>query len=406
MLLAFEDITDKRRAEIMKAEREEWFRNMANNAPVMIWTAGPDGLRNFFNVTWLTYTGRTIEQDMGNGWIHDLLPADKEAFLSVYDEAFEQQKPFAIDYRLRRHDGEYRWVKAIGRPTFSPDGQFTGIVGICTEIHDAKIAHAELERIVSRRTYDLQQANKELKKSNTELQQFAYVASHDLQEPLRKIMIFSDRLTSGSERSEVRLGYIDKIADSAQRMSQLIHDLLDFSRATRTNERMERTDLNAVSQTVLVDFDLLIKEKNALVLVEELPVIEAIPLQMEQLFHNLISNALKFSKDRTPPVVKISSRTLDKEEVTALGGLDRNQEYVELIFEDNGIGFGNEYAEQIFVLFQRLNGRHEYPGTGIGLALCRKIVDNHGGRIFANSLESIHTQFHVVLPVEQPAGQK
>lgn len=404
MLLAFEDITDKRRAEILKAEREEWFRNMANNAPVMIWTAGPDGLRNFFNVTWLTYTGRSPEQEMADGWINDVSPSDRELFMSAYHRAFENRKPFEIDYRLRRHDGEYRWVKAVARPTFSPDEQFTGFVGICTEIHDAKLAHAELERVVSRRTYDLQQANKELKKSNTELQQFAYVASHDLQEPLRKIMIFSDRLTSGAEHWETSRNYIDKIADSAQRMSQLIHDLLDFSRATRTNERMERTDLAVVLQTVLVDFDLLIKEKNALVVIGDLPVIEAIPLQMEQLFHNLISNALKFSKDRTPPVIKVSSRKMEKEEIIGLGGLDRNLDYVELVVEDNGIGFSNEFAEQIFVLFQRLNGRHEYPGTGIGLALCRKIVDNHGGRMHANSLESIHTQFHVVLPVEQPAG--
>lgn len=402
ILLAFEDITDKRRADVLKAEREEWFRNMANNAPVMIWTAGPDGLRNFFNTTWQTYTGRNVELDMGNGWIDDVLPAERESFLSVYNRAFEEQKPFEIDYRLRRNDGEYRWVKAIGRPTFSTDDQFTGIVGICTEIHDAKIAHAELERIVNRRTYDLQQANKELKKSNTELQQFAYVASHDLQEPLRKIMIFSDRLTSGTELSETKRNYIDKIAASAQRMSQLIHDLLDFSRATRTSERLEHADLSTILQTVLADFDLLIKEKNALVVADQLPVIEAIPLQMEQLFHNLISNALKFSKEHTQPVIRISGRKLAKDEAAAIGGLDKSLEYVELIFEDNGIGFSNEFAEQIFVLFQRLNGRHEYPGTGIGLALCRKIVDNHNGRIFANSIESILTQFHVVLPVEQP----
>ena len=402
MLLAFEDITDKRRADVLKAEREEWFRNMANNAPVMIWTAGPDGLRNFFNVTWQTYTGRNVELDMGSGWIDDVLPAERESFLSVYNRAFVEQKPFEIDYRLRRHDGEYRWVKAIGRPTFNTDDQFTGIVGICTEIHDFKIAHAELERIVSRRTYDLQQANKELKKSNTELQQFAYVASHDLQEPLRKIMIFSDRLTSDSGLSDTRHNHINKIAASAQRMSQLIHDLLDFSRATRTSERLEHTDLSAVLQTVLSDFDLLIKEKNALVVADPLPVIEAIPLQMEQLFHNLLSNALKFSKERTQPVIRVTGKKLTKDEAAAIGGLDKSLEYAELIFEDNGIGFSNEFAEQIFVLFQRLNGRHEYPGTGIGLALCRKIVDNHNGRIFANSIETILTQFHVVLPVQQP----
>ena len=401
MLLAFEDITDRKRAEVMKAEREEWFRNMANNAPVMIWTAAPDGLRNFFNVTWLGYTGRSMEQEMADGWIHDVLPADKEMFLSIYNRAFEDKKPFSIDYRLRRYDGEYRWVKAIGRPTFSPDEQFTGFVGICTEIHDAKVAQAELEKMVSRRTFDLQQVNRELKKSNSELQQFAYVASHDLQEPLRKIMIFSDRLTTGEESPEMRRGYIEKIADSAQRMSQLIHDLLDFSRATRTVDRFTSTNLSAILQSVLANFDLQIKEKNAIVVTGELPVIDAIPLQMEQLFHNLVSNALKFSKEKTQPVIKVSSRRLHRDEIGGIEGLDRLAEYVEIVVEDNGIGFSNEYAEQIFVLFQRLNARHEYPGTGIGLALCKKIVENHGGRIFASSIELVHTEFRVVLPVEQ-----
>ncbi|MBS1606293.1 MAG: PAS domain S-box protein, partial [Bacteroidetes bacterium] len=408
MLLAFEDITDRKRAEVMKAEREDWFRNMANNAPVMIWSAGPDGMRNFFNVTWMSFTGRTMEQDMGEGWIEDLLPADKEMFLSRYKRAFEEQRSFAIDYRLRRHDGEYRWVKAVGKPTFSPEGQFTGIVGICTEIHDAKVAQMELERMVNRRTFDLRQVNKELKKSNSELQQFAYVASHDLQEPLRKIMIFSDRLTNGEDRPEAMRGYIDKIADSAQRMSQLIHDLLDFSRATRTADRYTPTNLSAILQSVLANFDLQIKEKNAIVVTGEMPVIDAIPLQMEQLFHNLISNALKFSKEKTPPVIKVSSRRLHRDEVAGIEGLDRFADYVEIVVEDNGIGFGNEYAEQIFVLFQRLNARHEYPGTGIGLALCKKIVENHGGRIFASSIELVHTEFRVVLPVEQmvrPRGE-
>jgi two-component system CheB/CheR fusion protein len=185
-------------------------------------------------------------------------------------------------------------------------------------------------------------------------------------------------------------------------MSQLINDLLDFSRATRTGERFAPTDLSAVLRSTLADFDLLIKEKNAIVVAGELPVIEAIPFQIGQLFHNLISNALKFTKEKTPPVIKIGGRVPDREEIAAMDGLDKTAQYVEIVFEDNGIGFSNEYAEQIFVLFQRLNGRHEFPGTGIGLALCRKIVENHGGKIFAQSIESINTEFHVVLPVVQP----
>lgn len=400
ILVAFEDITDRKAAELLRIEREEWFRNMANNAPVMIWTADPNGLRTFFNVTWLTYTGRSVEQELEEGWVNDIYPLDKDAFLSVYKKAFEDRQPFEIDYRLRRHDGNYRWVKAIGKPTFSTDKEFAGFVGICTEIHNARMMQEELEAQVAQRTVDLQEANKELKKSNAELQQFAYVASHDLQEPLRKILMFSDRLTLFDDLSAPVRGYIDKITTSADRMSRLIHDVLDFSGAIKVNDRFASTDLGKILEYTLQDFDVLIKEKKAMIVAEGLPVIEAIPLQMEQLFHNLISNGLKFSKPLATPVIRIMSRTITGEDVSK-HGLDREKEYVELIFEDNGIGFSNEFAEQIFVIFKRLHGRQEYQGTGIGLALCRKIANNHGGLIFATSIEQVRTEFHVILPVEQ-----
>jgi len=400
LLLAFEDITDRRRAEKMTAEREEWFRNMANNAPVMIWTADPDGLRTFFNVTWLTYTGRSVDEEIANGWVNDVFPPHKNDFLAVYKQGFQERKQFMIEYRLRRWDGEYRWVRAIGKPTFSPDDQFTGFVGICTEIHDSKLMQEELERKVNERTRDLQEVNKELKRSNSELQQFAYVASHDLQEPLRKIMTFSDRLSTFTDLPSPIRSYLDKIATSAARMSQLIHDLLEFSKAIKINGKFAPTDLNATLQAVLSTLEVAIKQKQALIVSDELPVIEAISVQMEQLFYNIVSNAIKFSRDHVPSVVKITSHPLQPETVRTMEGLNPAQEYVEIIFEDNGIGFNNEYAEQIFVIFQRLNARHEYPGTGIGLALCRKIVENHGGRIFATSIEQVRTDFHVILPVK------
>jgi len=400
LLLAFEDITDRRRAEKMTAEREEWFRNMANNAPVMIWTADPDGLRTFFNVTWLTYTGRSMDEEIANGWVNDVFPPDKSQFLSIYKKAFQEQKQFMIEYRLRRWDGEYRWVRAIGRPTFSPDDQFTGFVGICTEIHDSRLMQEELERKVSERTLDLQEVNKELKRSNNELQQFAYVASHDLQEPLRKILAFSDRLLNYTELPAPITSYLVKISNSASRMSQLIRDLLDFSRAVKIDGQFTAVDLNATLQSVLSTLDLTIKQKQAIIAWDELPVIEAIPLQMEQLFYNIVNNAIKFSKEQVPPVVKISSRQLGDEAIRNMEGLDPELQYVEIAIEDNGIGFSNEYAEQIFVIFQRLHAKHEYPGTGIGLALCRKIVENHGGRIFATSIEQVRTEFHVILPAK------
>jgi two-component system CheB/CheR fusion protein len=404
LLLAFEDITDRRRAEKMTAEREEWFRNMANNAPVMIWTADPDGLRTFFNVTWLTYTGRNMEEEIASGWVNDVFPPDKSNFLAIYKQAFQEKKQFMIEYRLRRWDGEYRWVRALGRPTFSPDDQFTGFVGICTEIHDSKLMQEELERKVSERTHDLQEVNKELKRSNNELQQFAYVASHDLQEPLRKILTFSDRLSTFTGLPTPVRSYLGKISTSAARMSQLIHDLLEFSRTIKIDGKFAPTDLNAALQSTLSTLDMAIKQKQAIIVSDKLPVIDAISVQMGQLFYNIVSNAIKFSRDQVPPVVKISSYLLPPEVKHTIEGLNPGLEYVEIIFEDNGIGFNNEYAEQIFVIFQRLNARHEYPGTGIGLALCRKIVENHGGKIFATSIEQVRTEFHIILPVQHAQG--
>jgi two-component system CheB/CheR fusion protein len=401
MLLAFEDITDRKLAEKLNAEREEWFRSMANNAPTMIWTAAPDGSRTFFNVTWLTFTGRTMEQDSGYGWIEVVFPEDKETFLAEYRQAFEEQRSFEIEYRLRRADGEYRWVRAIGKPTFTESGGFSGMVGICAEIHNSKLMQEELERIVEQRTADLRELNKELQKSNGELQQFAYVASHDLQEPLRKILTFSDRLTSDNAVPVSARSFVDKISASAARMSQLIRDVLDFSSATKVKELFTQTDLNAVLKTILSDFDLLIKEKNAVVVADDLPVIEAIPLQMEQLFHNMVSNALKFSRAQVAPVIKITCRELAPASRDVMEGLRKDLDYVEIIFEDNGIGFNNEFAERIFIIFQRLNGRREYAGTGIGLALCRRISDNHCGMIYASSIEHVRTEFHVILPVRQ-----
>jgi two-component system CheB/CheR fusion protein len=249
----------------------------------------------------------------------------------------------------------------------------------------------------------LQQINRELERSNSELQQFAYVASHDLQEPLRKIMTFSDRLQQhfGDGLPEKGNGYVEKIIDSSKRMTRLIDDLLNFSKITKQSEPFKRTDLNTIVKNVLGDFEEIIKEKKAKVEYEKLPVIQAIPVQMEQLFHNLISNGLKFTAKAKQPLIRISARAFNKSRISRFPRLNVNTEYQEIIVQDNGIGFSTEYANQIFIIFQRLNDKQEFPGTGIGLALCRKIVYNHNGEIFAESKEGKGAAFHVVLPVNQ-----
>jgi two-component system CheB/CheR fusion protein len=262
----------------------------------------------------------------------------------------------------------------------------------------------ELETQVKERTAALHKSNQELKQSNSQLDQFAYVASHDLQEPLRKILTFSARLQDKHQDemgTEVKY-YLNKIQTASSRMRTLIQDLLNYSRLLQHEKLFSTTDLNETVRNILSDFELLIQEKKAKITIDHLPFVDAIPLQMNQLFYNLVSNALKFSKVDVPPDINIISRTLSEKEVEKYPSFNPSIPYVEIIFKDNGIGFEQQYAKQIFTIFQRLHDKETYIGTGIGLALCKKIIENHHGEIFSNSKENEGAFFHVILPLIQP----
>jgi two-component system CheB/CheR fusion protein len=330
----------------------------------------------------------------------DVHPADIDELRKMFISHFKHRKPFTAEYRLKRHDGEYRWIQDMGRPTFLPDETFSGYTGSCTEIHDKKIMNDELELRVQERTADLQDLNMELARSNSELQQFAYVASHDLQEPLRKIMTFSDRMLLYKDQLPAAgRSYLDKITVSSQRMTRLIDDLLNFSRISRAGKKFVPTDLNKMMAGILTNFELIIAEKKAKI-TYDLPTIQAIPVQMEQLFHNLIGNALKFAKPDVPPVITIVSRIISGDQtIKRYPQIPKGGRTAEIIVKDNGIGFEQKYADQIFIIFQRLNDRQHYPGTGIGLALCRRIVSNHHGEITVVAREGEGAEFRIVLPV-------
>jgi PAS domain S-box-containing protein len=252
--------------------------------------------------------------------------------------------------------------------------------------------------------------NMELEHLNQSLDQFASIASHDLQEPLRKIQTFTlllDQRFKDQLPADAK-ALIDKIKASAERMSLLIRDVLNFSRILPSKNMFVKTDLNRISNDTLKDFDLLIVEKNATIRIEELPVIEAIPVQINQLFYNLLGNALKFSKSGTPPVITVSSRVLLPEEaeneVNVKFNLNRRLSYAEISFKDNGIGFEQQFAEQIFSIFECLNNKNQYSGTGIGLALCQKIAGYHQGGIRAEAKENKGAAFYVLLPLTQSAS--
>lgn len=257
--------------------------------------------------------------------------------------------------------------------------------------------------IISHDVTNLMEANNKLKiandkllKSNQELEQFAYVASHDLQEPLRKIQTFAELLRQSHPQPDEHNPYLDKIQASAVRMATLIKDILNFSRLSRPEEAVVPTSLTQVVNVVRSDFDLLIQEKGAILDVGQLPVVAGIPYQLTQLFSNLIGNALKFSS--TDPLVRISAQRVPGN--TLMGKLNTlpTADYWKIDVSDNGIGFDPKYTRQIFTIFQRLNDARQFTGTGIGLALCKKIVENHQGAIEAESTPGKGATFTIYLP--------
>lgn len=259
-----------------------------------------------------------------------------------------------------------------------------------------------LEQTVQERTADLKKANYDLQRTNAELEQFAYAASHDLQEPLRKIRTFTELLErSLGNISAQSKTFLEKIVTSSSRMTSLIKDVLNYSQLLKTGDEFELVDLNKVLHNVLNDFELLIEEKSVVITIDTLPIIEANPLQLNQLFYNLINNSLKFSEPGRRPEISVTHTTLTKDEVSRIDGLQPELSYCSISFRDNGIGFDQQYAEQIFTIFQRLHTRQAYTGTGIGLALCKKIILNHHGSIRATSEPGKGATFSVLLPLRQ-----
>ncbi|HSB92921.1 MAG TPA: ATP-binding protein [Flavitalea sp.] len=259
------------------------------------------------------------------------------------------------------------------------------------DISPLKNYQAELETTVQK-----------LETTNAELEQYAYAASHDLQEPLRKINIFSNLLQErgGTQFDEKEKEYLKKIVNATGRMTTLVTDLLSFS-SLKKHEEFVQTDLNESLLAVLEDLDLVIQQKQAIIRHDNLPVIEAIPLQMQQIFYNLVNNGLKFTRDGTIPELTISCRILDQNDRNIDPRLAKDKEYVELNFQDNGIGFSNQYASQIFGLFKRLHSKDAYKGSGIGLALCQRVAENHHGYIYAKGEPGVGASFFVILPTKQ-----
>ena len=272
--------------------------------------------------------------------------------------------------------------------------------------HDLEDINEDLETKINERTQELRVYSDELARSNRELEDFAFVASHDLQEPLRKIRAFGNRLDSGYKdvMDERGQDFLARMLNAAERMSMLISDLLAFSRVSTRGRDFEDVNLNDVIHAVVDDLEIAIEEKGAQINIATLPTIRADKSQIDQLFLNILSNALKFQAEDTIPVVNVETSSPDPADMEGLLLADEYN-WLKITIADNGIGFDQSFAEKIFAPFQRLHGRSEYKGTGIGLAVCRRIVERHNGKISAQSTPGEGTLFTIVLPIDsEPFG--
>ena len=267
------------------------------------------------------------------------------------------------------------------------------------EIQERKLSEEKIKIL----NQQLLENNQHLKTVNEELDRFAYVASHDLQEPLRKIMVFSDKIITGKDDHTVVEKYLNKISSSSERMQSLINNLLQFSRESVNSSDFLNVDLNELLKEALIELEVEI-EKNAVTInISALPVIVAVPGLIRQLFYNLISNAIKFKKQNNPAVINISSEKITSDGSENSSIFLNGTNYYKILISDNGIGFDEKYAEDIFLVFKRLHSYHEFEGTGVGLSICKKIVEKHNGVISAYNNKDAGATFSIELPEKQLA---
>jgi PAS domain S-box-containing protein len=392
------DITAEKESQQVLQKSERKFRILADSIPQLIWTSDTLGNLNYFNETFYNYSGYSRAEIEKNGWLQIVHPDDREENVKLWMEAVKTGHDFLFIHRFKRYDGEYRWQLSRAIAQLDESGKVQMWVGTSTDIEEQKNFTNQLEEQIIERTTQLELKNRDLVNMNIELQSFAYISSHDLQEPLRKIQTFASRLSELDEGniSANAKTYLARIEHSAKKMQNLIQDLLTYSRANSAERVFTKVNINDIAEEVLSDFSDRIEEKNAIVEYLDLGEATLIQFQFRQLLHNLVENALKFSRPGVPPKVKIT--------VTAVHGKSiPNAEFKDKIYHhlqvsDNGIGFELIYKEKIFEVFQRLNTETEYKGTGIGLAIVKKIVENHKGIITVSSEKGKGSIFNIYIP--------
>lgn len=395
------DITEERTFQQQLLEREEKFRLLADSMPQHVWTSDPEGNLNYFNQSVFDYSGLTPEKIIEDGWLQIVHPDDWEENIKQWNDAVRTGNDFLIEHRFRKYNGEYRWQLSRAIPQKDVDGNIKMWVGSSTDIQEQKMFTTELENMVQLRTNELEEKNIDLEKINKELQSFVYISSHDLQEPLRKIQTFSSRIleTEYNILSDRAKKYFTRMQKSAYRMQNLIQDLIAYSRTNVQEIKFEIVDLLDVIDDLKEALSEELEENKVTFKLHDMCEIEVIPVQFKQVMHNLISNSIKFSKTNQPIVININCEKIEAKKLN-LPSLSDYENFYHISYSDNGIGFEPEYNEKIFEVFQRLHSKDDYSGTGIGLAIVKKIIENHEGAIIASGNLNQGASFDIYIPAK------
>ncbi|WP_445634337.1 histidine kinase [Nostoc sp. DSM 114161] len=406
--ILFQDVTRRKLAEIALEESERRYRSLVIATSQAVWIADSNGMPKEYS-SWMALTGQTDAQVKEGGWLNAIHPEDRELTQLLWTEALKTKNLYFSEYRVQVADGSYRFFAARGVPVLDANNEIQEWIGTYTDITERKLAQQalqqmndELEIKVQERTAELQKLNEDLKRSNQELEQFAYVASHDLQEPLRSVTSYTQLLEREYQDclNDSAKEYLIYIVDGAKRMQQLIQDLLAYSRVGTRGQEFVLVDCNVALSLALSNLHVAIAESKAIITHDNLPKLLADKTQIVQLFQNLVSNAIKFCR-KEPPQIHIGALRRDGEPqgefLTPNSPLPIPHFQWLIWVQDNGIGIKSQYLERIFEVFRRLHTRREFPGTGIGLAICKKIVERHGGCIWAESVPGVGTVFYFTI---------
>jgi len=384
------EVEVRKQAQEVLTERMQELQGVLSSLPQVAFTVASNGQLEYVNEYWFRYA------------------PSPTTFPDVHadDNVWEEWKRSLIDgveftreVRLRElTTGDFRYHLLRIIPV-RQQGTLTRWIGTFTDIHPQKQAAELLEREVEVRTNELRVKNAELERTNHELQQFTWVVSHDLKEPLRKIQLLNDTIKEKYLKDNPEAApYLDRTIRSSARMATLINDLLSYTQLSAP-EAFHFTNLNSLLTDLLQDFEDVVSKKRAVVDIGPIPELDVIPTRIRQVFQNLISNALKFAKENVSPVITIRAERIDTKDIDGCPAPDGP--YCRIVVQDNGIGFDEKFLDRIFVIFQRLHNRTNYEGTGIGLAIARKNIEKHHGLISARSREDEGARFILVLPVRQ-----